>query len=235
MTVPMPYSLTLHGVTRSFEANLAVTVIDDSRVSVATTTPIAVAAGDFNLSEGVKKLEEAANVVIIPNATVSFDFVFQRNGTAAAPATASAPALAAQAPADPASVALEAEGDFDLAACTGRFEILSRSGNIFFRSGSARLDPASAPLLDSLAEIIARCPGLTIEVSGHTDSDGGEAANQALSEARARAVADYLEAHSVAAGRLVVVGHGEARPITANDSAENKARNRRIEFAVAGG
>lgn len=229
-TVRLPYTLDLHGVTKSFEADVTVTLIQEDMVAISTAAPIVVAAEDFNLSEGVAKLQDAAGVVIIPSATVSFDLIFARNGSATATAAAAvAPA------ADPASAALEAAGDFDLEACKGRFEILSRSGNIYFRSGSARLDPKSAPLLDSLADIVTRCPGLIIEVSGHTDSDGSDLTNQRLSEARARAVAEYLTAKGIAADRFVVVGRGEAMPVVPNDSPENMARNRRIEFAVING
>ena len=72
----------------------------------------------------------------------------------------------------------ELDYTLDLAACTGRFEILSRTDNINFASGSAALEPQSAFLLDSIADIVARCPGLRIVVAGHTDSDGARSTNQ---------------------------------------------------------
>ncbi len=175
--------------------------------------------------EGMRKLEEAASVTIVPSTTVTFDFVFARNGTPAEPTP-----VAEAAAVLPAAVALEAE-TFDMAACIGRFEILSRTGNIHFASGSARLDRSSAPLLDS----IDRCPELVVEIAGHTDSDGAEAANQHLSEARAASVARYLAEKGVAADRMVSTGYGELRPVAPNDTAENKRRNRRIEFAVFDG
>ncbi|MDT8857502.1 OmpA family protein [Paracoccaceae bacterium Fryx2] len=226
-TVLLPYTLSLHGVTKAFEAEVTLTLIDANLVAVSTAAPIPVATSDFALDDGVRKLEEAATVAIVPSATVSFDFIFARNGTAAA---TPAPVLE-----QPAAVALEAAGDFDPEACKGRFEVLSRSGNIYFRAGSARLDPQSAPLLDSLADIIARCPGMTIEVSGHTDADGSEATNQRLSQQRAESVAAYLASKGIEPGHMVSVGYGEARPVAGNDTAENKARNRRIEFAVVNG
>ncbi|MES2666182.1 MAG: OmpA family protein [Pseudomonadota bacterium] len=229
-TVTLPYTLDLHGVTKAFEADVVVTYLSDDLVAISSGAPIAVAAEDFNLTAGVEKLQEAANVRIIPSATVSFDFMFARNGgAAAAPATTPVEAAA------PATAALEAEGNFDAEACKGRFEILSRSGNIYFRSGSAQLDGKSAPLLDSLADIVTRCPGMVIEVSGHTDSDGSDVANQRLSEQRAGAVAQYLTAKGIDAARFTVVGRGESQPVAANDTAANKARNRRIEFQVVNG
>jgi len=229
-TVPLTYSLDLHGVTKGYEAEVAVTMISDNVVSVASTTPIAVPVEDFALMDGVRKLEEAAKVTIIPHATISFDFVFTRNGasTVPVPATSEPPAKAATA-------ALETQGDFGLEECNVRFDTLSQTGHIYFRAGSSRLDGESGPLLESLALIIQRCPGMTVEVSGHTDADGSDDANQRLSDARARAVAEYLTGNGINARRLMTVGHGETMPVVPNDSAENKARNRRIEFAVING
>jgi outer membrane protein OmpA-like peptidoglycan-associated protein len=226
-TMMLPFTLNLHGIARTAEAEVVVTLLGDDMVAVSSGTPISLKAADYGLEGGVKKLEEAAGVVIVPTATVTFDFVFARNGSGA-------PAAAPAAPAVPAQAALET-ATLDLEACKGRFEILSRSGNIYFGAGSARLDGRSAPLLNSLADIIRRCDGLRIEVSGHTDSDGSAPANQRLSEQRARAVARYLQSTGIAEDRLVIIGQGEDRPVVANDSAENKARNRRIEFAVVNG
>ena len=120
----------------------------------------------------------------------------------------------------------------DREACVGRFEILSRTGNIYFNTGSARLDAKSMPLLDKLHDVVDRCPELDIEIGGHTDSDGSDVANQRLSERRAASVAEYLQSKGIPPARMKVVGHGEAQPLVANTSGENKARNRRIEFSV---
>ncbi len=225
LIVNLPYTLTLHGVTKGYVSPVAVTLLSDDRVAVSSTSPVVIAADDFGLLPGIQKLQKAANVTITPSASVTFDLIFVRGDGSSPPALETVPAA-------PADAALEVKGNFDTASCEGRFEILSNAGNIFFSSGSARLSPRSAPLLDSLAEIIARCPGLVIEVSGHTDSDGSDSANLALSEARARAVSVYLGSRGVPTERLVVAGYGELRPIVPNDSAEHKAQNRRIEFAV---
>lgn len=227
--VTLPYTLDLHGVTKEFESEVVVTYLSEDLVAISSGAPIAVAADDFNLTPGIEKLQEAANVRIIPSATVSFDFMFARNAGAAAPVPASTE------PATPAKAALEVAGNFDAEACKGRFEILSRAGNIYFRSGSAQLDAKSAPLLNNLADIVNRCPGMVVEVSGHTDSDGPDGANQRLSEQRAGAVADYLIGKGVEAARFTVVGQGESQPVAPNDTAANKARNRRIEFKVVNG
>ena len=225
-TVPVTYTMDLHGVTNSAEAQVAVTLLTPDLVSVASTTPVSISVADFNLMEGLGKLQEAANVDIIPSATVSFDFIFARNQSSAQVVQPQTQAAA------PASVALEAEGNFDREACKGRFEILSRTGNIYFGSGSARLDPKSEPLLNSLANIVSRCPDMVVEVGGHTDSVGSNATNLRLSEARAQSVTDYLMRQDIAAGMLVSKGYGESSPIASNDTAEGRQKNRRIEFKV---
>lgn len=227
-SVPVEFDLDLHGQTQTIGTNLVITLLTDDVVSVASDAPISISVADFNLSDNLKKLEEAASVTIVPTATLTFDFLFTRRS-----GDATAVASAAETPA-PTSVALEAEGNFSLDACLGRFEILSRTGNIYFRSGSTRLDNESTPFLTSVIDIVNRCPDMNILVAGHTDSDGSEAANQRLSEARARSVAKYLIDNGVSADRITSQGFGEAQPVVPNDSAYNKSRNRRIEFSASG-
>jgi OOP family OmpA-OmpF porin len=77
-----------------------------------------------------------------------------------------------------------------------------------------------------------RCPNANIEVAGHTDADGEEPANQALSEKRAQAVTDYLVKAGLPANRFSSVGYGSTQPIAGNDSDQGKAQNRRIDFVV---
>ena len=221
----MDYTIDLHGISKSYTSEVVTTLLSNDMVSVASSTPISISVADFNLSEGLGKLQDAANVDIVPSATVSFDFIFAR-GDAGVTTEASVDTSA------PASVALEAEGDFDLAACKGRFEILSRTGNIYFASGSARLQDKSAPLLNSLADIIARCPGMVVEAGGHTDSIGSDAMNQRLSQARAQSVVTFLLAKGLKKDSIVSKGYGETSPIATNDTAEGRWKNRRIEFKV---
>jgi OmpA-OmpF porin, OOP family len=68
------------------------------------------------------------------------------------------------------------------------------------------------------------------EVAGHTDSDGDDASNQRLSEARARAAVTYLGTKGVSAERLKAAGYGESTPVGDNATKEGKAMNRRITF-----
>ncbi len=221
--IELPYTLQLHGLSQDRVAQVAISLIDNDRVSVANTTPIAIALPDFNLEEGRAKLEEAAGVDILPFGFVSFGFVFDR-------AQAGTPPQLELAAATPGAAALETKGDLDREACEGRMEILSRTGNIYFNSGSARLTQDSIPLLTNLHDIVSRCPDLKIEIGGHTDSDGSDSANQTLSQRRAQAVNAYLVDQGIAPERLVTVGYGESRPVVSNDTADGKRRNRRIEF-----
>jgi OOP family OmpA-OmpF porin len=207
-TITMPVSLDLRGVSKTLMAEVAVTLLTDDLVSIASAAPLSISIADFELIDNLAKLEEAAgNITIIPSTAVTFDFVFGRDGGAV-----------------PEQQVAE--------VCVGRFEILSKTGNIYFRSGSARLDDASFALLETLTDVVSRCPDLTVEVAGHTDSDGSDTANQRLSEARAKTVANYLSQKGISSNRLVAKGYGEAVPVVPNTSSTNKGKNRRIAFAV---
>ncbi|SDT17551.1 OmpA family protein [Bradyrhizobium canariense] len=120
----------------------------------------------------------------------------------------------------------------DATVCQQLFSDLLGKGKIGFESGRAIIDPDSAGLLDRLIETALRCPNASIEIAGHTDTDGDDAFNQALSEKRAQAVADYLIKAGLPADRFTATGYGSTQPIASNDTDEGKAQNRRIEFVV---
>ena len=111
------------------------------------------------------------------------------------------------------------------------FELLAKA-KIRFDSGRATIDKDSMGLLDKLIETALRCPNANIEVAGHTDTDGDNNINIALSEKRAQAVADYLIKAGLPPDRLKAVGYGSSQPVAANDTDEGKAKNRRIDFVV---
>ncbi len=120
----------------------------------------------------------------------------------------------------------------DATVCQQLFSELLAKGKIRFESGRASIDPDSAGLLDRLTETALRCPTADIEIAGHTDADGEDAFNQALSEKRAQAVMDYLVKAGLPAGRFTATGYGSAQPVASNDTDEGKAQNRRIDFLV---
>jgi len=120
----------------------------------------------------------------------------------------------------------------DSTVCQQLFSDLLAKGKIRFESARATIDPDSAGLLDRLIETALRCPTANIEIAGHTDSDGEDSSNQALSEKRAQAVLDYLVKAGLPADRFTATGYGSAQPIASNDTDEGKAQNRRIDFLV---
>jgi OmpA-OmpF porin, OOP family len=120
----------------------------------------------------------------------------------------------------------------DGTVCQQLFSELLSKGSIRFEPARATIDPDSAGLLDRLIETALRCPAAIIEIAGHTDADGDDAANQTLSEKRAQAVADYLVKAGLPADRFTAVGYGSTQPVASNETDEGKAQNRRIEFVV---
>jgi len=102
-----------------------------------------------------------------------------------------------------------------------------------FDTGRSTIKSASFELLDEVAAVFTANPWIQkVEVGGHTDSDGSEAANSRLSQARATAVMDYLVKKGVSPERLTAMGYGEAKPIAPNRTPVGKAKNRRVEFQI---
>lgn len=99
---------------------------------------------------------------------------------------------------------------------------------VTFRSGSAQLTPADRLIVDSVVGYVQSRPSYAIEVQGHTDDRGSDELNQKLSEARAKAVADYLVTKGVATARVSSAGYGEGKPLAANDTDAGRAQNRRV-------
>lgn len=104
--------------------------------------------------------------------------------------------------------------------------------NVFFNTASYELLSASDVEIDKLARLLYLNPGLRIELGGHTDNVGNDAANQKLSEQRAQAVRERLIAKGVEAGRLTAKGYGRSKPVATNDTEEGRALNRRTEITV---
>ena len=90
----------------------------------------------------------------------------------------------------------------------------------------------SYKVLDELVSVMTEYPTIKIEIQGHTDNVGDDAANLKLSQERADACKTYAISKGIAATRLTAVGYGETKPLVANDTDENKAKNRRVEFKV---
>jgi succinyl-CoA synthetase beta subunit len=103
--------------------------------------------------------------------------------------------------------------------------------NVEFDKGSARIRSESTQDLNDLAELLkdGKTKG---EIAGHTDSDGDPKVNMSLSEERAISVVAYLVKRGIPKGVLTAKGYGDTKPVAANDTSENKQRNRRVEFVA---
>jgi outer membrane protein OmpA-like peptidoglycan-associated protein len=104
--------------------------------------------------------------------------------------------------------------------------------NIFFDVDSYVLKPESKIELNRLVKLLKENPTIQVEISGHTDNTGKPDHNIKLSENRARSVAEYLLQSGINASAIQSKGYGATQPITANDTEEGRAQNRRTEFKV---
>ncbi len=103
---------------------------------------------------------------------------------------------------------------------------------IQFESGKAILKKESYPVLDQVIEVLNRYPDYRLEIIGHTDDIGGQNSNLILSQKRAKSCYDYLVKNGVISKRVGYGGSGESNPLVPNDSKENRALNRRVEFLL---
>lgn len=105
--------------------------------------------------------------------------------------------------------------------------------DISFDVGRADIKSNFRSVLDTFASGLVKNPASTVTIIGHTDSTGTDAVNNPLSINRAAAARDYLTTRGVAANRFTIDGRGSREPLVANDTAANKAKNRRVEIYVA--
>lgn len=106
--------------------------------------------------------------------------------------------------------------------------------NLNFETATATLGKSSELELNQIAEAMKQYPNVTARIEGFTDNSGSMTKNLALSQARANSVREALIKKGIAAERLEAVGRGEESPLAENNSPENMAMNRRIEFIVTG-
>lgn len=104
--------------------------------------------------------------------------------------------------------------------------------NIFFDLDKDSLKAESFLELDRLVGFLNEIPSAIVEISGHTDNKGTEQHNNDLSLRRAESVVNYLIGKGILTNRLKAIGYGKSKPKVANDTEENKAINRRVEFKV---
>ncbi|MDP1521550.1 MAG: OmpA family protein [Methylotenera sp.] len=105
--------------------------------------------------------------------------------------------------------------------------------DISFAVGRADINPNFRAILNTFANGLVSNPSSNVTIIGHTDSTGTDAINNPLSLNRAASVRDYLTTRGVALNRFTIDGRGSREPIAVNDTAANKAKNRRVEIFVA--
>ncbi|MBI1816736.1 MAG: OmpA family protein [Deltaproteobacteria bacterium] len=102
---------------------------------------------------------------------------------------------------------------------------------VHFDTAKWNIRADAKPILDEAISTLKENGDVNVSVEGHTDSRGGDAYNQHLSEQRANSVAEYLEKGGVPKSRLVkIVGFGEANPVATNKTADGMQQNRRVEL-----
>jgi outer membrane protein OmpA-like peptidoglycan-associated protein len=109
---------------------------------------------------------------------------------------------------------------------------LNMPSDITFATNQSDIQPGFYDVLNSVALVLKEYNKTSVTVSGHADSTGTDAYNQALSQRRALSVSNYLASQGVNPARLSAVGYGESRPVATNDTAEGRAANRRVEILI---
>lgn len=115
---------------------------------------------------------------------------------------------------------------------TGDRLIVTLPQDILFASGSSAVRPDLQRDLGAVASNLQAYPDSTIQVIGHTDSDGEAGFNQQLSESRSNAVAGVLLNNGISNARIQSFGRGESQPVSSNLNAQGKAQNRRVEIVI---
>ena len=104
--------------------------------------------------------------------------------------------------------------------------------NIYFETDKFDLLPESFTELNKLVNIMLQNKGMTVEIQGHTDDQGGATHNLQLSENRAKSVFSYLAKQGVKEQRMTIKGYGLSKPVDTNDTETGRKRNRRVEFVT---
>jgi OOP family OmpA-OmpF porin len=104
--------------------------------------------------------------------------------------------------------------------------------NVQFDTGKATLRPESFTALNDLAEVMKTKKKMVIEIAGHTDDVGDDAANLRLSQSRAETVRDYLIEKGISKDRVTAKGYGETQPASTNQTEQGRQQNRRTEVRI---
>ena len=107
-------------------------------------------------------------------------------------------------------------------------------GDVLFDTGKYNLRMEAQLGLAKLTGIVLSHPGLRLAIEGYTDTTGGAAFNQTLSEQRANAVQEYLVKQGLDAASVTAQGFGPSNPVASNDTPQGRQQNRRVEIIISG-
>jgi outer membrane protein OmpA-like peptidoglycan-associated protein len=113
-----------------------------------------------------------------------------------------------------------------------RGTVITLSGGVLFATGQSSILPGAQAQLNQVADALKTQAEHHFTVEGHTDNQGTDKINDALSTARANAVRDYLIVRGVASAVITAQGYGSTKPLAENKSPEGRAMNRRVEIIV---
>ena len=116
--------------------------------------------------------------------------------------------------------------------CAANIDGLLTQQKIAFEPGKAEIDPATQPTIKGISRVLSRCGAIPFEIGGHTDAQGRDEMNLALSQARAEAVVQAMVALGVPSAGLSAKGFGETQPIADNKTEAGREANRRIVFRL---
>ena len=130
--------------------------------------------------------------------------------------------------------AAEIEKDLEGATVTrvGEGIKITFDSGILFDINKATLKPVAQSNLTKLAVILNKYDDTEVLLEGHTDATGSDEWNLELSRLRSQSASNHLTGQNVMAGRFIVMGYGEAQPVSTNETADGRAQNRRVEVAI---
>lgn len=110
--------------------------------------------------------------------------------------------------------------------------VLRMPSDVTFATNQSNIEPQFDAVLQDVAAVLQQYDRSTVDIIGHTDSTGGDAINQPLSERRALSVANALIRNGVMPERLYIEGRSSSQPVASNDTAQGRAQNRRVEILI---
>ncbi|MCP4440979.1 MAG: OmpA family protein [Aureispira sp.] len=101
-----------------------------------------------------------------------------------------------------------------------------------FNTGRSSIKKESFAILDKVVQVMKEYDNATLTIEGHTDNQGADSSNKTLSQSRSEEVLKYLAKNGISADRMSAKGYGEEKPVADNNTAEGRAKNRRVEFIL---